>query len=630
MEMSRQETRIGEAQESRFDSSHGGEELALRNDAVSVYDPRLLNMSLSGTFGLSQDRLSIDDNAFHGGTLRGYDVVADFLGEQATSVTLLANRNQSLLSRPLAGRSEAISESQGVVLSARRLYLPSKLTLRQEQQEETSRTGDVVARRDDHRNILTYEALRGWTNQDLAVRYELVDLDARVLPTLSYRSQDASLMYGLDFGSELNRHWDSQVHYLARTGSTDLTTMTSDETLRVDHSDRFSTEYRYLLTYSETLGQATTNHTGTFRLRHRLYKNLITSFGLDKSLELLPSGTINTNRSQLDFAYTKQLPAQGQLSAGLGGKLEYQDDRFDDTNSFVPQETHTASSPVALPITLDRPFVVTSSVSVTKTSLGPLPDGCLPPSGPPVLLVEGRDYTLFTVGNLTQIVPVPCSGVIPGINPGDTIAADYQFRVSPSLTFTTVGWRTDLSLDYHWIRPYVAHQQLAQHLLEGVDDGLLDHQQSDAIGVELRADGRRARGSLGLEADRFDSGRLSYEQLRSTQYVGWSIAPPLTLSLSGDQALLTFSDQGHQTRTFMGRVTLTYLLSASAVVDASGGVRALQDTLLPSERHTDATVRMRWHVRALEINPSFEVWDRQRDQTHTREYRVFVHVVRHF
>ncbi len=630
VEVARQRIKSANASESRFDTTQTQEHLSLRNQGAYIYDPRLFSFSLGGDFGLSQDRSGGDSGRqYQSGTLWGYDAFAGVLGEQATSLSLFANRAQSLISREWAGRNEALTESRGATLAARRLALPSSFTFRQESQEEESRSGDVLTRREDERNIFTYEGQRGWFDRETSLRYELVDLNATVQPSLSYQSQEGSVGYSADFGAELNKHWDSQVRLFARTGETDLTTLTMNEALRVDHSERLWSESRYFLMYADTMGQASTTHTGTLRLHHKLYESLLTTLGGDVNVLLLPGGEKDILRSQFDFAYTKRLPGRGTLNAGLGGRLEYENDRFNVTESFVPQETHVVATP-ALPVTLNNPFVVSSSLVVTKTVLGPLPPGCLTPSGPPVPLVLGRDFTLLPVGDAVQIVPISCSGATPGINPGDTITADYRFAVSPSLVFVTDGWRADFSTDYHWVRPYLAHEQRDQHLVSGREDGWLQNESSDAIGIEFRGDGWRVHANLLGELSRFSSDRLTYHQLRSTQFASYSPLPELILSLSMEEGLLDFLSPDHQTRTMVGQANLTYVMDVRLLAECSASTRWLDDTLLPDERNTEAIFRIRWLLRELELTPSFEFFDRRREDTVTREYRMLLRAVRRF
>jgi hypothetical protein len=628
------ETKTGGAQpvQTRFENLRMEERLTLRNEGAYVIDPRLLTLSLGGSFGLSREWVETDDQRHsREGTLQSYDLFAGLFPEAATSLNLFANRNEFFQSRELAGRTKVQNESRGGTLFLRRLYVPSSLTFRQElRKEETSIEDAPPARRDERRNILTYEGQRGWLDSEMDLRYEFVDLTDEVFPDLSFRSHEGGLNYSLDFGPELNRRWDSRLRAFTRTGLTDLTIYTVDELLGIDHTESLRTEYRYFLIHTDTPGGSTTTHTGAFTLRHQLYENLRTTARLDANIQMLPGGERDTYRSRLDLLYTKRLPWDGRLNAGGGAGFEYEDDRFEATETFVPQERHTVSTPFAFPVALDNPFVDSSSVVVTKVTVGPLPVGCFSPPGPPTPLVVGRDYTLRTIGDITEIVPIPCAGAVPGLNPGDEIAVDYRFSVSSSLRFTTLSRHGSLSLDYRWIRPYISHERVEQNLLSGQNGQFLNTRESNTGGVELRYDGRRLRSSILGEARRFTSQRQSFDSIRSAQFVGITLRPELALNLNGEEALFEFKNPDHRTRTITARATLTYALGVSLFAELLGGYRFLRDTLVPIERITEVSLRVRWLFRKLEVDPTIEFFDRQRGDTETREFRGTLRIIRRF
>ncbi|MBI4269802.1 MAG: hypothetical protein HY615_05665 [Candidatus Rokubacteria bacterium] len=619
------------SQRSRSDNPRSEERLNLRNTGAYIFDPRLVTLSLGGSFGLFQDELTVDgDNRESSGTLLGYDAFLSLLSEQPFSLTAFASRNESSESRELSGRSELVTENRGAILSAKRLYLPSTLSFRQELQDEESQVGSTLARRKDERRIVSYRGQRGWVDSDMEIFYEFVDDADQVFPALSFQSHEAQLNYGLDFGVELNRHWDSRLRWFTRSGLVESDIWTADESLRIDHTERLRTDYRYLLVRTAGSAGTTTTQTALASLRHRLYESLTTVAGLDAVRQDLPRGEKDSYRGRSDLTYTKTLPLGGRLTAGLGGSLQYEDDRFETTETSVGQESHTAATPVALPIALDNAFVITSSVVVTKIAFGPIPLGCVAPPGPPTPLVLGQDYTLRTVNDVTEIVPIPCAGVTPGINPGDTIAVDYRFAVTPSLTFTTTTWHANLGVDYRWIRVFGSHEESDQSLVAGRDSRFLSDQQSDGVGAELRYDGARVRASLLGEARRFTSTRTSYDSLRASTFEDFTILPSLLLRLSADRTVTTFHDQDRETRTQSARAALSYRPLPGLVVDASVAVRRFEDTAQPTEQQTEGRLLARWILRKLEFAPSFEYFERRRGETTTTEYRAMLKTVRRF
>ena len=624
----------------RFEDALLQEILTIRNPAIHIRDPRLLTLSVEGSFGLSQEWVTGvggGDIEFSDGTLWGYDLAADFLRDEPLALRLFATRSQSLLPLGRPGASKLELETRGATLEARWLPIPSVLTVRQELVDEESQGVDFVATRDEDRTFVTYQGRRGWIDSDLELRYEFLDLVDHVFPNLDYQSHEANVAYGIDFGPERTWHGDLRARAYRRDGGDadgvsgiDLTTALFDAGLRIDHTPTLQTSYRYLFTYTDSVGGAETVHTAAAALRHQLWESLRTTAAIDGTLQQLEGGERDRVSGRLATTYTKRLPGDGQLSAGLGGNLEYEADHFASPETFVPQEPHTLTSPFALPVSLRNPFVIETSVVVTKVATGPLPVGCFPAPGPPTPLVEGRDYTLRTVGSRTEIVPLPCAGTTPGLNPGDIIAVDYRFEVSPSLTFATVGFRADVSVDYGWIRAFALYDRSDEHLLSGHDDRFLDDQETSAVGVELRHDGPGLTASLLGEARRYDSTQLAYDRLLATELVTVTLARDVTLTLTGEESVEYYRSEDRTSQRLAGRALFTWLLPGDLIAEAGAGYQRLQDTLFPTEEVWEARVRVRWRFRKLEVTPAVELYDRQRGDTDTREYRVTVQVIRRF
>jgi hypothetical protein len=641
IEYDREESKTKGSPRERFENTVAQEILTLRNPAIHVYDPRLLTLSVEGSFGLFQERLTETNGQvgdFHNGTLLGYDFLLQLLPSEPLSLRVFANRTQSHLPLARPGASDIETENYGATLQARWLPVPSSLTVRRELIDEESRVEGVVGRRDEARTYVTYEGYRGFVDAELDLRYEFLDLDDRVFPSLSYQSHEGTVGYSLDFGPESTWHWDSRLRGYTRHGgsfqgvaSTDLSTILADESLRIDHTDALQSRYRYVFVSTDTAGGRADTHTGTVGVRHQLYESLLTMGTLEGIYQDLDQGTKAVGSGRVDLVYTKRLPAGGRLRVGLGASVAYEDDRFEEAETFVPQETHTVATPFALPVRLRNGFVTEASITVTKTALGPLPVGCLPPPGPPVPLVLGQDFTVRTVGAITEIVPIPCSTSAVGINAGDTIAVDYRFAVSPDLSFVTLGGRADVDLDYGWIRGYALYDRSDQERVSGFAGPFLDDQEIAVLGTELRYDGERLTASGLGEVRRYDSTHLAYDTLRFSQSASLALWDrDLILSLFADQTFDEYRSQDRSSRRYTGRLTLTYLLGTDLRVEAAVGAQYLEDSLFPTEEVREAGVRIRWRIRQLEINPSVFYYDRRRGDVDTSELRAILQVIRRF
>jgi hypothetical protein len=286
IEYDREDAKTKGAPRERFENTVAQEILTLRNPAIHVYDPRLLTLSVEGSFGLFQERLTETSGQvgdFRDGTLLGYDLLAQVLAGEPLALRLFANRTDSHLPLGRPGASEIETENRGATLEARWLPVPSSLTVRQELVSEKSTVEGVVGRTDEARTFVTYEGSRGFVDAELDLRYEFLDLDDRVFPTLSYQSHEGVVGYSLDFGPDTTWHWDSRLRGYTRDGgsnrgvtSTDLDTLLVDESLRIDHTDALQSRYRYLFVSTDTAGGRADIHTATLSLRHQLYESLLT------------------------------------------------------------------------------------------------------------------------------------------------------------------------------------------------------------------------------------------------------------------------------------------------------------------------------------------------------------------
>lgn len=640
-DLSHLESKTSDAARSTFDTARTQERFTLRNSGAYVLDPRVLHLSIAGTFGLSQEYYSSEGSSrSRDGTLEGYDLSATILSDKPVGLELFANRQEEFAPNVFTSQSKLLSEQRGATLWGRRLYIPSRVMFRQVHTAQTTRTGDSLSRFDVEENIVTYQGRRGWLDSEMDVNYEFTDSVDAFLPTSSYRQHDGGVTYSLDFGPELSRRWNSSLRYFKRTGAFDYATANADETLHIDHSDNLRSWYRYNFIRTTVGGGSTSTHLMDATAVHHLFRNLTTDVGVNGIVQQLEQGHRNTARGHINFAYQKRLPWDGWLRLGLGGAFDYQDEGFGNPESFIPREEHNAASPIALPITLDNPFAISSNpakpITIEKTPRrGPLPPGCVPPPPGPVNLQEGRDYTVRTIGAVTEIVPIPCSGAIPGINPGDTIAVSYFFAVPTSLTFTTGFWQASVSLDYGWIRPYYLHEQIDQHQIGGSDSQFLNNQQSDTAGIELRYDQPLWRVSTRAEARRYLSHRISYNNYRASQSAAVRLLRQLTMNLTGEEGQTDYTNPARHTRSFAGHGALSYMFARRTgdvrmSADVSAGVQVLQDSLVPTEQTTNALLAIRWFWRNLEVSPTLGYYDIERGSSSTTELRLMLHTVRRF
>jgi hypothetical protein len=618
------------------DTMNAQQLLTLRNRGAYFFDPRLVRLDIAGTFGLQQERLKTDtgdqsSDEFTTGDLWGYDLNAFIFPEEATSLLLFASRDQTSPPRFGAGTQEFINEDMGATLFLDRLYIPSRLQFRRELRKDDINVGGVLSLRDDTDITLEYDGERGWINSEMQIEYDFRDHTDNLSSGGDFQDHTGRMNYSLDFGSDLNWRWDSRLSTLYRTGDLpDLTRLTANELLQIRHTERLLTNYRYTLNYSSSGDDVNVSHAGGVTLRHRLYESLDTNVGVAGRYENQSNGTKKSIGSNLNFNYRKRISAEGSLTAGLGGGFSWQADKFDDTTASAIDEVHTVTFPVANPVQLDNPFVIESTVVVTKEGNGPLPPGCSPFSVPRVL-TEGVDYTLGSAGtNLTQIDPISCTLTTPGLNPGDTISVDYQYTVPEESEFTTGTFAADISVQYPWIRAYATYSQQVQTLIEG-DPGFLEDRRRSTIGTELSYSKKDLRANLRGEVEFFDSDNQAFNALRLNQFLIYTILPGMNLSVTANQGLANFSNpDDRKTREAALRATLNYNIGRGLYASAFVAVRGYDETDQDLDFTGEVGLGMTYTIRQLTIAPGVKFLNRRRGDTDTKDLLFTLKITRSF
>ncbi len=608
----------------------------VRNRGAYIVDPRLARFTLGGTVGIARQELDFtsdgtDFDDSRDTDLSGYEFLADILPLNSFSAIVFANRNRSTQSGGLAGSSRSDVSNAGVTVSARRLYIPSTLSMRVDRSETAfGREALASSRRDERRYSITYDGRRGWLNRALRVRYAFVDKDERFFPSTNFSSHDASAFYSLDFGPGLNRRWDTRIRINDRTGIRDETRLNIDQLLNIDHSDRLRTRYRYLSTFTDRPVGDNDKQTIAFLLDHRLYESLETTLELSDATENFPGGGRDVRRGRLNLDYKKRLPNDARVFANLTVFKERQDDEFETTRAFVFEEEHRFDETFALPIGLNQPLVEPGSVSIVKTENGPEVTGCGDFSVPRPL-VEGVDYTLRNIGDVTEVVPLPCTLTSAGINPDDLIRVDYVVLVDPSRKIETDGYAFDLSIGYRNFRPFYRREETNQDLLSGGDNEFLNDRELEAFGVDMHYDTESVRGRLLVEHEQSESRDQDKETIRAIASLRYDFRPRWQLSLNGRLSETEFTRPRDRVSELQAvRALLTYVRHANLRVEFFAEVRDLNDTLIPDEHREELGARVRWRYGKLDIVPTVQFIDLRRGETDLQDYRTTLRVIRRF
>ena len=624
----RQQTRSGDSAVNDFTHRRQRERLAIRNQGFSVLDPRLLTGNLGLTFDLLRDQDSSNGTATsRHGKLIGYNFDSTLFAEKPYSGTLFANRTQNFLTQPFGGRTESEYENHGATFRLREdsflrdwgfPYFSSNLRVYQEHINESTTGLGQTFRRDELRNVVSFDGHKGFETADLDLRYEFNDLNNVAFAPGSFQTQSANLAYSRDFGPTLNRRSDSRLFYLSRTGLSPMTFFTADEHVRIDHYKNLFTDYRYLLTRIDTQAGTTATNNGIFHVLHRLYSNLTTTALASALRQELPAGTRSTYAGQLDFNYQRRLPRNGQVYAHAGGRNQIDDSNLKASRIDVIDEPQSAPAPLGAGsgFLLGQSFVIVSTIVVVDTR-----------GGARIPTTPGIDYDIVAEGNLVRIVPLLSSLVI---QPGDPLAVSYAYEVDPSLKYTTVSRWLNGGVDFRWIALSFGHEQSDQTLLAGRASRFLEDRRRDTGQLVLRGAWKALQGQATAALLRYDATRLAYTQQRFNQFVSFRPGPTLVLALDAEKSATDFTLPVRHSDTRSLRLTLDWLAPGGWSTTALIGRRVYNDSLLPTETINEASFRARLTYGKLEILSILALNERTRGAFQSTDKRLDVKIIRRF
>jgi hypothetical protein len=615
----------------RFSSRLAAESFIVRNDAVSVLDPRLFTSSLALGFLLQQERQASPDHASsENGHLLNYSFDGVFLPESAYNTRVSALRNQSTYIAPSGSTTDSVYQSGAIAFHMREdnflrdrewlYYFTGNVRVEQQRERQTTRSAGQEYRQDDRRGIFAVDFQDGGQTSDTSFQYQYNKLDNYAYAAGSYASHSANLVHSLDFGPTLNRRWDSRINYYVRSGDADGATLKSvdvSEFLVIDHNVERSSNYSYQLNRQDTAFGVSTAQSGIAQLIQQFYANLTLDGSVLAQRASLPDGSITTTGLAGSGNYRHRLPFEGnvQVSLGLGRA---------DTSS------HVAAGLVQV---VDAVYAVPEAVGAGSAIL--LKDRNIVAASIVVVVVKGGtrvtaaldlDYSLRIDGDRTSIVPFPASAVM---QPNDPLNVSYSYEVSPDSKYRTDSRSVFVNLEWPWIGGSFTHDETDQRALAGTDTTLLLDQRRRNASLWVRGgwDYVAARASAAL--NRYDSTRLAYTERRLDQYVAWLVRPNLQLNLSADEYRTEYRQPDHTTTG--GGVRLDLQWNQWGWL-ATGYLsrRVYRDTLQPHEVIDEGGFRLRRSWTLLDVLIGFGIQDRERGDSRARNGFFHFGVARRF
>lgn len=236
------------------------------------------------------------------------------------------------------------------------------------------------------------------------------------------------------------------------------------------------------LAADEDRSLSNTNKDVQLNLIHRLYESLDTTYTFLRDWRNYSGGDTTSTSNSLALNYTKVLPDQSRLLAGVNLA------RTDTDNSGQADVVNQSFPAIPVPgtITLPQQTVQPSSIIVFLKS--PLPPFQF------IQLQENVDYTLVPIANSfeIQVFNLPSEFVVPGT---------YDFFVSFELQTSNFELRTDtigsnasVQLFEDLITPYASYVAVRSNVMSGVFPGVPLDSTTYTGGVILHRGPLRVRG----------------------------------------------------------------------------------------------------------------------------------------
>lgn len=593
--------------EDRYETLLFEERLRLRNTGAFIFDPRVLTLGLSGSFGADQETaLEQADTPLRvgNGTLYDYDFEGLLLADSAYPTTLFATRSQTVLSQGFGGRSDLTFQSLGGTfdlhensfLQTRGWHgLTATLDAREESLVENSSYFGSPFQRDERRRIVNTQFHRAGENSDFDLHYQLNSVDDPLNSSNVFDSHTLRAAHSLDFGATLSRRLDSGLYYFTRSGASDGSYVSASEALHVDHHRDLATDCRYDFSQSDSESGTTTTHTANASALRRFYRNLTTTLGARGALQQFPTGEEYSYGGRAGADYRRAIPAHGQLFADT--HLGYQVDDNNFSSSFIeePDERHAVPPDVGTGagFTLAHPFVVVESIVVVD--LGP--DG-----NSRFDTVVNRDYIVVEDGSRTKIVPLPDS---PVLRAGDQVSVSYTYTVAPSLQYSTFDAGLRIGLEFAWLSLSYEHMMTDQSRLSGTSTPqFLIDQDMDRFQFELRRRWKRLLAQSEVEYEILRSSIVDSNALRFSQLLVYQLNRHIVAELNGDQNFVDYPGEDRRSESYLARASVDWTafegLSASPFLD----YRSFHDSEVMSDEVIEAGLRVHWTYRSVDILPT--------------------------
>ena len=263
---------------------------------------------------------------------------------------------------------------------------------------------------------------------------------------------------------------------------------------------------------------------------------------------------------------------------------------------------------------LNQSFVIPASIVVVDTRNGSL----LPTTA-------GIDYELVTEGNQTRVVPLLTSAVI---RAGDPLAVSYVYALAPSLKYSTASRLTGASVNYGWISVAANHSQSQISLLAGSDNRFVQSSRSDTAQVDLHGTWKTLQARAGASTARTSSATVVSNEQRTYSSATYQFSRALGFALDADRSRSAYQLPDRQSSASGVRLSADWYTAGGWVVNAASSRRSMTDSLGPSEKVAQQSLKASLKYGKLSFTSSVSANQRLRASSELSNWRIDFSVLR--
>jgi len=559
-----------------------------------VLHPNFLNLSLNGSFGVSEAFFDSNGNSDESyGTVYTWDARGTFLGGGDAPLTLYSRRDQQWLFRQFGPALQATTTETGASLDLRSSALPTQL---QYSHLESTQTAGATGQQDFS---YTRDAFN-WTstarpapNQRLTWNYTFASV-SQTGGFNSYDTHDAVLSHELVFGNVRQNTLTSTLAYSQQTGDVDFRHFRWDERLELKHSDSLRTRWGYNFDSYAVAGTDRTQNRATAGFTQRLYNSLVTNGNFIFQTTDTSAGADSTEYyADLNLDYTKRVP-WGTLFLNTGG-------------SFSRQESGQVTRATQV---LDQPATFTDPLPIVLSGRNIRP-GSLVLTDPSGILVysPGVDYT---VNNFPDRVEI--DRVVGGrITSGQGVLLDYILEPSPANNTNTTayffGGRYSIQEDlFKGLDFYARYTRTDQDIESTSASFFVPNSATDILyGVTYRIEdislGSFEVGDITLNYERqhHDSVVSPFDATRYSAALVHRFGVDALGTLGAAYNTVNFPEDNNHLTLWTTSATLQYRFSQYLDGVATVLYRDENSTLLGSTRGLEAQLELNWQYRQTKV-----------------------------